>query len=119
MNAINLYILQPAFFLFFLGPAATSAALLIAAAIARNGTAAEPLRLIAAVLYIFGVIGVTMGFNVPLNKKLKAVDAKSTEQGSVDAAVWDNFYTPWLWWNHVRTASAIIACTLFAAALTR
>lgn len=119
MNAVNALILQPAFYLFYLGTGVTSLALLVVAAVAHGGSASEPFRIAAAVVYIVGVIGVTMVRNVPLNRKLKSVEASSTDQETIDRAVWDSFYEPWLKWNHVRVACAVFSSSLFAVALTR
>jgi uncharacterized membrane protein len=115
MNSINKRIINPLFLTTFVGTAATSGAVLVTAAAKRSHPSAEPLRLAASCMYILGVFGVTVLVNVPLNDKLAKVVASPT----VDRAVWNNYYRPWMAWNHVRAAAAVLASGLFTAALTR
>lgn len=87
MNAINVKILNPYFFVIFVGTAATSAATLVIAVVKRSQPASEPLRLTGAAFYIVGVFLVTMFRNVPLNDELAKTVVLSTEQGTIEASV--------------------------------
>lgn len=119
MNAINDIIINPLFFVAFFGTAASSLGVLIAAVVKRTHPSTEPMRLVGASVYIVGVILVTMAFNVPLNDKLAQVSVSSTDQQSIDRHVWQNYYRPWMMWNHVRSLSALVATGLLTASLTR
>jgi uncharacterized membrane protein len=62
---------------------------------------------------VFGVLAVvvTMAFNVPLNNRLDGLDP--TGLSAADAArEWRAYLAPWTAWNHVRTATALIAAVL-------
>ena len=54
-----------------------------------------------------------MVFNVPLNDALAAVDPASSN----GAAVWANYLSQWVMWNHVRTITGIVALACFILAL--
>ncbi len=67
--------------------------------------------------YVLGVAVVSFAFNVPMNHRLDAMDARRPEV----AAYWSDRYLPrWTGWNHVRTATSLAACvcSLVAAALS-
>jgi uncharacterized membrane protein len=66
--------------------------------------------LAGSLLYLVGTVGVTIGFNVPLNNALAAVKPDSAE----GANLWRHYLVRWTAWNHVRTVAALAA----AAALT-
>ena len=55
--------------------------------------------------YLALAFAVTFARNVPLNEALAA--AASAEQ-------WSAFLTPWVFWNHVRTAGALAAACFLA-----
>ncbi|HEX2212437.1 MAG TPA: anthrone oxygenase family protein [Mycobacterium sp.] len=67
---------------------------------------------------VFGVLGavITMAFNVPLNNHLDTVDPAGLSVADA-AREWQAYYSRWTAWNHVRTASSIIAAVLMAIAL--
>lgn len=56
---------------------------------------------IAGLVFVIGTTLVTAIFNVPLNNKLR----DSTQETLPD--VWKTYLTKWVFWNHVRTASAV------------
>jgi uncharacterized membrane protein len=62
---------------------------------------------------IFGVLGaiVTIAFNVPLNNHLDTVDPTALPLADA-AAEWQSYLTTWSAWNHIRTATAVIASVL-------
>lgn len=115
MNSINVTVINPMFFAAFFGTAIVCAVLgawsLVSLFIGR-----EPgmlCVLIGCVLYLVGVIGVTIWFNVPLNNALAAVAPQSPE----GANLWSRYLTEWTSWNHVRTVAPALAMLLFIAAV--
>jgi uncharacterized membrane protein len=113
MQSINVVVLNPVFFLVFFGTAV--AALLLAVAAIAGWSPSRPTWLLAgALLYLAGTIVVTMAFNVPLNNKLAATNAKSAE----GADLWKTYLSAWTVWNHVRTVAALAACASFILALS-
>jgi uncharacterized membrane protein len=107
MQAINITIINPLFFLVFLGTALVSVILAVTA-LPRLSSPGTLLLLIGCVLYIFGTFGVTMAFNVPLNNKLAILEPSTTQA----AEFWREYITSWTQWNHVRTIAAILASLL-------
>jgi uncharacterized membrane protein len=110
MQAINVKIITPLFFALFFGTAAFAVAVL----------ALHPDRysVAAAVIYLTGVISVTIAVNVPLNNDLAAVEASDlASEAAVD--VWKKYLSVWTWWNHVRTVSAFSAASLFIVSLVQ
>ena len=112
MNAVNVVIVRSWFMPLFLGTTIASLAL---AAIAAWDLAAAgaPLLLAGGLVYMFGMFGVTMAFNVPLNNALAPAPAACGE----GAAVWTRYLDRWTLWNHVRTLSSLGASALFTGAL--
>ncbi len=111
MQSINVTVLNPLFFAVFFGTGIIS----LAVALATPGAWDAPgtvLSRIAAALYLFGTLGVTMMFNVPLNDRL----ASATAEGNL-SQTWSHYLHAWTWWNHVRTIAALLAAALFALAI--
>jgi uncharacterized membrane protein len=111
MQSINITVINPVFFVLFFGTALAAAAL----AILSLANFSDPRALKAvqgAALYLFGVIGVTMFANVPLNNALAAVDPGSAQ----GAEVWTRYLANWTFWNHVRCVASAAAAVLFASA---
>jgi uncharacterized membrane protein len=107
MQAINITIINPLFFLVFLGTALASVILVITA-LPRLSSPGTILLLVGCVIYIIGTFGVTMAFNVPLNNKLAVLDPSTTQA----AEFWREYVSSWMQWNHVRTVAAILASLL-------
>jgi uncharacterized membrane protein len=104
-------IINPVFLSVFLGTAVLSA-LLIAGAI--FGWAPNPGWVITgALLYIVGVIGITMFINVPMNDALAAIGADTT----AGAELWAKYLDRWMFWNHVRTLAPLAGLAAFILAL--
>ena len=103
MQAINITIINPLFFLVFLGTALASVILAITA-LPRLSSPGVLFLLIGCVLYIFGTFGVTMAFNVPLNNRLAILEPSTTQA----AESWREYVTSWMQWNHVRTIASIL-----------
>lgn len=109
MQVINREVFRWVFMALFLGMAA------ISLAIVGYGTAnlthpAGALILAAGIIYLVGCFGVTMFFNVPLNKALAGMNLSE----DATRAYWTGTYLPrWTFWNTVRT----LACGMSAALL--
>lgn len=118
MQSINRAILNPAFFLSFMGS-------LILLPISTwllyryegIGTAFY-LVLAATIVYIVGVFGVTMFGNVPLNNTL---DNLNLDTGSTaDITTWrNNFEIPWNRLHSVRTFANIVSLLLFLVGIMK
>ncbi len=112
MQAINVTVLNPWFFLAFFG----TGAVCLAVAFLALGSAAGMHRaylLAGCALYLLGCLLVTVAFNVPLNNRLASADPDSSGAD----ALWANYLSRWTLWNHVRTAASLAAAGLFAMAL--
>ncbi|WP_027343290.1 anthrone oxygenase family protein [Hamadaea tsunoensis] len=101
MRSINRVIQNPVFLTAFLGPVI----LLPWAAVAHDGGRVPPIA--AAVLYIVGVVGVTIFGNIPLNNRLDATEDT--------AGLRDWFEKPWRRWHGVRTLCGTAAVVLLFA----
>ena len=66
-----------------------------------------------SLLYLVGVVLVTIAFNVPRNDALAAVDPDSAD----GATRWTRYVPGWTAWNTVRTAAAVGAAALLTIAL--
>lgn len=71
-------------------------------------------RLAASGIYLVGVIGLTVGFHVPRNDRLAAVDPTS----AAGAAYWTTYLAQWVPMNHVRTLAPLATAALLVHALT-
>lgn len=106
MQEINRKVLNPFFFLFFMGTAGTTLVLIVLFFV----TALDSwLVLTGSLFYFIGCFLVTGTRNVPLNNQLEAVNAE--DSGSQD--VWKRYLKSWTMWNHIRTASSLIAMICF------
>lgn len=112
MNAINVDIVRSPFMPFFLGTT-LAGALLAGFAIVRWSEPGTLPMLAGGVLYVLGMFGVTMLFNVPLNDALAAA-APSSADG---ATVWTGYLKDWTLWNHVRTLASTGAAALYILAI--
>lgn len=110
MNSINSTIVRSLFMPLFFGTTLSCAALAILAMF-RWGEPGAAITLAGGLIYVVGMFGCTMVFNVPLNNELARV-------GAADAgAVWARYLKRWTFWNHVRTLASTAAMALFVAAL--
>ena len=112
MQAINNTILNPLFFVVFLGSAATCILLTISLLWRWQQPGAVYL-LGGSLLYLVGNILVTIIFNVPMNESLDTVKPESDEA----ATMWARYLTHWTAWNHVRTAASLLAAATFILGL--
>jgi uncharacterized membrane protein len=112
MQSINITILNPLFFIVFMGTAVTS--ILLPVSLIWRGPQPNSIFLImGGICYIVGVMVVTIVFNVPMNNKLEAVDAESNEAHTL----WQRYLTDWTRWNHVRTVASVLAMLFFILAI--
>jgi uncharacterized membrane protein len=111
MQNINSAILNPLFFLSFMG---TLILIPLSAWLNYEQSLSGRFLLlaIAAVVYIIGVFGVTMLGNVPLNDMLAGADLKIATASNI-ARLRLSFEQPWLMWHNVRTIASVI-CLLLA-----
>jgi uncharacterized membrane protein len=100
MNAINRVIVRSLFMPLFFGTPIAAVALAILLPTVTSTA--------AAVIYVLGMFGVTMFFNVPLNNALMAAQG-----GDAEASEWARFLKIWTSWNHVRTVACIVATALY------
>lgn len=112
MQAINRAVDNALFFAGFFG-APFLCLLLIARGLVRRGDRAARVALAGAVVYLVGVFGVTVGFNVPLNDDLAPLDPTRPE----NAAAMTAYLADWRVWNDVRTGTGLAAAALVAASL--
>ncbi|NLR79554.1 DUF1772 domain-containing protein [Chitinophaga eiseniae] len=107
MQAINRVIVNPLFILNFLG-----AGILLPLAAFMQGSWC---LWMAAALYVFGVLGVTIGGNIPLNSVLDKFPL-DTATPEAAASARTAFAIPWNKWHVVRTCAALLAFILAVAA---
>lgn len=111
MQAINVVILNPLFLLAFMGTAVL-ALILVAGGFVYGGPARFYL-IAGGLVFLGGVILVTMIVSVPMNNALDALQPGSEEA----ARLWSSSYlVDWVRWNHMRTLSSIGALVCFVMA---
>ena len=104
---------NPAFFLTLLGAAALAAVALHRAR--RSGAARTAGWIVAGLAFYAVMVVITVAVHFPLNEELKnAGDPDGIENL---AAVRDDFVTPWVAWNIVRTLASTAAFACLARAL--
>ncbi|GAA4156400.1 hypothetical protein GCM10022217_15370 [Chryseobacterium ginsenosidimutans] len=108
MQSINREILNPLFFISFMG---TAILLPVSTFFYRSQNPVFLLLLLAALAYLIGVFGVTMFGNVPLNDQLDKFDiANSTAQKIKEMR--DIFENRWNSLNNVRSVFSVITIIL-------
>lgn len=112
MQTINRVILNPVFLVVFMGTTVICAILLVVALVGWHAPRAGFL-LAGALLYLAGVLVVTMAANVPMNEALDRVDPASVD----GARLWAEYLARWTAWNHVRTVGALASLASFVLAL--
>ena len=111
MNSINITVITPMFMTALFGTGLVCLVLIAGAIIGWNQPGSFWL-LAGSLIYLVGIVVVTIAFNVPLNDALAAVDPASTN----GAAVWTSYLGDWVMWNHVRTITGIVALGCFILA---
>jgi uncharacterized membrane protein len=113
MQSFNRAILNPAFFLVFMG----SGILLSISAIQHYRTGIVFWVILAAALcYVVGTFGVTMLGNVPLNNSLDVFQVKDMSAGQI-AAFREHFEEKWNRLHTIRTAFSILSFMFSIAAI--
>jgi uncharacterized membrane protein len=113
MQQMIVKIENPAFFLVLLGAPALAAVALVQA---RRSGAAKTAGWIVAGLALYTVmVVVTFAVHIPLNEELKEAGDPARIENL--AAVRDDFVTPWVAWDIVRTLATIAAFGSLAWAL--
>lgn len=69
----------------------------------------------ATATYVVGVLGVTMGRNVPLNDALDSFDLETATTDALSDRR-HSYESPWNRWNYVRTLASVATFGLAAAA---
>jgi uncharacterized membrane protein len=66
----------------------------------------------------FGILGaiITMALNVPLNNHLDGVNPAGLSAADA-ASEWQEYFSRWTAWNHVRSATSIIGAALMLVGL--
>ena len=110
MQSMNREIQNPIFFIFFFG---TAILLPICAFISYRGSLNSSFWLIfiPMLLYLIGVMMVTIFKNVPLNNMLDSFVLDSSTLEQIDV-VRRKFEAPWNRWNLVRTISGMLSFAL-------
>lgn len=108
MQVINREVFRRIFMTLFLGMAGVSILIAGYAWIGLGGPAGT-LILLAALVYLAGCFGVTVAFNVPMNKAFAGMDLSQ----AATRDYWRQTYLPrWTFWNSVRTGAAAFAAAL-------
>lgn len=114
MQNINRAIINPAFIIPFMGiPLLIGVAAFLQF---RAGDARRGWLLVGALgTYVIGVLGVTVGGNVPLNDALDAFDLARSDDQAIGVRR-HSYETPWNRWHYLRTAANVGAFALTSAA---
>ncbi len=113
MQAINRQAPTPVFMLVVFGTGVACLLVGVDALRDLDSTFAK-VRLVASVVYLVGVVALTIGYHVPRNDLLDAVDPTSPE----GIAYWATYLDEWVTMNHVRTLAPLVTSVLLAITLT-
>jgi uncharacterized membrane protein len=110
MQAINIEIQNPVFFLSFFGPVL----LLPLAAYLYRGEPQFGWIIAAAALQILGCVGVTAVGNIPLNNQLAVIDTDALPETEADRirTEFQGPGAPWMRFHTLRTLSSVTATTI-------
>ena len=114
MQAINLTVRNPVFFVAFFGTPAAALASAVVFLAARRPLAAT-LFLIAGLVYFLGALLPTALVNVPMNEALAIATVPADPRAALK--LWSDFSVPWTWWNTLRTAFSALSLLLVGAAI--
>ena len=112
MQAINDAVSNALFALGFFGAMVLCVAVILRSLVRRSGFSSWA-ALAGAVVYVIGVFGVTVGFNVPLNESLAVLDPTLPE----NALAMTTYIEDWSFWNDVRTFSNVLSFGLLASSV--
>lgn len=111
MQNINREILNPVFFMSFMG----TAILLPVSAFLFRGQPPFIFLVLASLAYLIGVFGVTVAGNVPMNDILDKFDISNAAEGAV-RQMRDSFENRWNFLNNIRTGFSILSIILVICA---
>ncbi|MEM1322070.1 MAG: DUF1772 domain-containing protein [Bacteroidota bacterium] len=114
MQSINRAILNPAFYLIFMG---SPLLLAISTVQQYNSGTTFWLLLAATLLYLFGTFGVTIFGNVPLNDALEALELGSLSKSEI-TEFRRSYESPWNRLHLIRTVFSVLAFLLSIVALS-
>lgn len=114
MQSINRAILNPGFFVVFLGAPVAIAVAGVIAWVENDGTRLALLAT-ALVVYLSTTIATTAIGNIPLNDELDRLDADGAGPDEVERAR-TAYERPWNRWHDVRTISSSVTFVLCVAA---
>lgn len=112
MQSINREILNPVFFMSFMG---TAVLLPIMTFMLRGQNPAFLFLLLATLAYLIGIFGVTMVGNVPLNNQLDQFDIVNSSTEAIKK-MRDGFENRWNFLNHIRSVCSIVSIILVICA---
>lgn len=90
-------------------------AVLVVRAVIRWNRAWSPWIIASAAVYVFAAVVVTAVGNVPVSASIDALDPASPAA----PARWDELFTQWVWWNHLRVLASAAAAAGFVTALRK
>jgi uncharacterized membrane protein len=112
MQSINVVVINPVFMGALFGTA-LACVVLVVAAFLEWGEAYAVYLLVGGVVYLVGVILLTMAYHVPRNNALAAADPNSPDA----ERLWSRYLKEWTAANHVRTVAPLASATLLTIAL--
>jgi uncharacterized membrane protein len=112
MQSINREILNPVFFISFMG---TAFLLPVSTFFYRAQNPVFIFLLLATIAYLGGVFAVTMFGNVPLNDQLAQFDIANSTAESIEK-MRSQFESRWNFFNNIRTVFSVIAIILTVCA---
>lgn len=107
MQSINITVINPVFMSLLFGSGLVSMGL----ATWQWWYSPDPgvmLMVAGAAIYVIGVLGITMVFNVPMNDQLAALDPRVAEASDY----WRFYLQNWTFWNHGRCLAGIASAAL-------
>ncbi len=112
MQTINVVVINPLVMLALFGTG-VACAVLVVAAFVEWGEPYAVYLLVGGLVYLAGVVVLTMAFHVPRNDALAALDPSDPDAESQ----WNRFVRTWTAGNHVRTIAPLASATLLTIAL--
>lgn len=112
MQSINIVVINPLVMTALFGTA-VACVLLVVAAFVEWGEAYAVYLLVGGLVYLAGVVVLTIVYHVPRNDALATLepnDASAVEH-------WRRYTKTWTAWNHVRTVAPLAAATLLTISL--
>lgn len=107
MQNINREILNPVFFMSFMG----TAILLPVSAFLFRGQPPFIFLVLASLAYLIGVFGVTVAGNVPMNDALDKFDISDAAEGAI-RQMREGFENRWNFLNNIRTVFSVLSIIL-------